>query len=439
MSTVTDAGEGVSSVFVESSDDEQIIERVAALDIGKAEIVCCVRLPAPAGRKRRVQEVTTHSAMVPSLCELANRLVEQGVRRVVMEATSDYWRAPFYLFEAHGLEPWLVNAKDVKHVPGRPKTDRLDAVWLCKLAERQMLRPSFVPPADLRRLRDLTRYRADLVGVRTAEKNRVEKLLEDACLKLSIVASDIFGVSGRDMLGALIAGERDPQVLAELARTRMRVKIPLLQEAFAGLKLGTFDEHHRFLLSTMLARVDATNVDIAAVDAEIGQHLDPFADAAARLQQIPGVGATVAAILIAEIGVDMTRFPTPAHLTSWAKFAPGVNSSAGRTKGSGTTGHGNRYLARALGEAAVNAGRTDTFLGARYRRLARRRGKKKAIVAVGRSILIVVWHLLADPDTEFQDLGADHYDRHVNTSAKRHNHVRQLEALGYRVTLDPAA
>jgi transposase len=356
-----------------------------------------------------------------------------------MEATSDYWRAPFYLFEAHGLEPWLVNAEDVKHVPGRPKTDRLDAVWLCKVAERQMLRPSFVPPADIRRLRDLTRYRVDLVGVRTAEKNRVEKLLEDACLKLSIVASDIFGVSGRAMLGALIAGERDPQVLAELARTRMRVKIPLLQEAFAGLKLGTFDDHHRFLLSTMLARVDATNVDIAAVDAEIGQHLDPFADAAARLTQIPGVGATVAAVIIAEIGVDMTRFPTPAHLASWAKFAPGVNSSAGKTKGSGTTGHGNRYLARVLGEAAVNAGRTDTFLGARYRRLARRRGKKKAIVAVGRSILVVVWHLLADSDTEFHDLGAEHYQRHVNTSAKRHNHVRQLEALGYRVTLDPAA
>jgi transposase len=429
----------VSSVFVESVDDEQIIERVAALDIGKAEIVCCVRLPAPEGRKRRVQEVSTHSAMVPSLCELANRLVELGVRRVVMEATSDYWRAPFYLFEAHGLEPWLVNAKDVKHVPGRPKTDRLDAVWLCKVAERQMLRPSFVPPADIRRLRDLTRYRVDLVGVRTAEKNRVEKLLEDACLKLSIVASDIFGVSGRAMLGALIAGERDPQVLAELARTRMRVKIPLLQDAFAGLRLGTFDDHHRFLLSTMLARVDAVNDDIAALDAEIEGHLAPFADAATRLQQIPGVGPTAAAIIIAEIGVDMTRFPTPAHLTSWAKFAPGVNSSAGKTKGSGSTGHGNPYLARVLGEAAVCAARTDTFLGARYRRLARRRSKKKAIVAVGRSILVIVWHLLADPDSQFHDLGADYYDRHVDTPAKRRQHVRQLEALGYRVTLDPAA
>jgi transposase len=310
----------VRLVFAESSDDEQIIERVAALDIGKAEVVCCVRLPGADGQ-RRVQEVSTHSTMVTSLCELANRLVGLGVERVVMEATSDYWRPPFYLFEAHGLEPWLVNAKDVKHLPGRPKTDRLDAVWLCKVAERQMLRPSFVPPGDIRRLRDLTRYRIDLVNARTAEKNRVEKLLEDACLKLSVVASDIFGVSGRAMMAALIAGERDPTVLAGLARARLRAKIALLEEAFAGLRLGTFDDHHRFLLARMLARVDAVDVDIAA---QIGDHLAPFGDAAARLQEIPGIGPTMAAAIIAEIGIDMTRFPTPAHLTSWAKFAPGV-------------------------------------------------------------------------------------------------------------------
>jgi len=425
-------------VFAESSDDEQIIQRVAALDIGKAEIVCCVRLPGPDGQ-RRVQEVSTHSTMVPSLCELANRLVGLGVQRVVMEASSDYWRPPFYLFEAHGLEPWLVNAKDVKHLPGRPKTDRLDAVWLCKVAERQMLRPSFVPPGEIRRLRDLTRYRIDLVNVRTAEKNRVDKLLEDACLKLSVVASDIFGVSGRAMMAALIAGERDPRKLAELARARMRVKIPQLVEAFAGLKLGTFDDHHRFLLSRMLARIDAVNTDIAAVDIQIEDHLAPFADAAARLEQIPGIGPTAAAVIIAEIGIDMTRFPTPAHLASWAKFAPGINSSAGKTKGNGTTGHGNRYLARTLGEAVVCIGRTNTFLGARYRRLARRRGKKKAIVAVGRSLLMIIWHLLADPEADFRELGADHYDHHVNTHAKQRNYVRQLEALGYRVTLEPAA
>lgn len=426
-------------MFAATEDDEQIIERVAALDIGKAEVVCCVRLPAPAGKKRRVQEVSTHSTMVGSLSDLANRLVELGVERVVMEATSDYWRPPFYLFEAHGLQPWLVNAKDVRHLPGRPKTDVLDAVWLCKVAERQMLRPSFVPPADIRRLRGLTRDRADLVGARTASKNRVEKLLEEACIKLSVVISDIHGVSGRAMMDAMIDGERDPKVLADMARSRMRPKINLLEDAFAGLKVGTFDKHHRFRLKLMLDRIDRDNVDIATLDAQIEILLAPFADAVARLDEIPGIGPTAAAVIIAEIGIDMTRFPTPGHLASWAKFAPGIKASAGKTKGNGSTGKGNRYLARVLGEAAAGAARTDTFLGARYRRIARRRGKKKAIVATGRSILVITWHLLADPDARFEDLGPDHYDRHVSTTAKRRSHVRGLEALGYNVTLQPAA
>src|SRR5215211_7421216 len=212
-----------------------------------------------------------------------------------MEATSDYWKAPFYLLEAAGFQAWLVNARDVKHLPGRPKTDKLDAVWLCKVAERQMLRPSFVPPANIRRLRDLTRYRADLVAVRTAEKNRVEKLLEDACIKLSVVASDILGVSGRQMMAALVAGERDPKVLAEMARTRMRVKIPQLVEAFTG----HFDDHHRFLLSRMLARIDGIDADIAVLDAQIEAHLVPFALAVERLDEIPGIGPVAAAVIIA--------------------------------------------------------------------------------------------------------------------------------------------
>jgi transposase len=420
-------------VLEETNQTEEIVERVAALDIGKAELVCCVRVPGKAGK--RLQEVTTYATMTRSLLVLADRLAELGVTRVVLEATSDYWKAPFYLLEAHGLEVWLVNAREVKHLPGRPKTDKLDAVWLAKLAERGMLRPSFVPPPPIRRLRDLTRYRADLVAVRTAEKQRVEKLLEDAQIKLSVVASDIFGVSGRAMLAALIQGERDPKRLAQLARTRLRAKLGQLQEAFTG----QFTDHHAFLLATMLGRIDQGSADIAELERKIEAEIAPFAAAVERLDEITGVGRTAAQTIIAEIGTDMARFPTPGHLASWARYAPGVKQSAGKAKGKATTGHGNPYLARVLGEAAVAAGRTDTFLGERYRRIARRRGTKKAIVAVGRSILVIVWHLLADPNLRYHDLGPGFYDAHVNAERAKRTHVRQLEALGYRVTLEPAA
>jgi transposase len=420
-------------VLEETHETEEIIQRIAALDIGKATLTCCIRVPGAGSG--RLQEVTTYQTMTRSLLVLADRLRELGVTRVVMEATSDYWKAPFYLLEAQGLECWLVNARDVKHLPGRPKTDRLDAVWLAKVAERQMLRPSFVPPPEIRRLRDLTRYRADLVGVRTAEKNRVEKLLEDAQIKLSVVASDIFGVSGRAMLAALIAGERDPKVLAQLARTRMRAKLGQLTEAFTG----HFTDHHAFLLATMLGRIDQASADIATLEAKIEEQIAPFQLAAERLDEITGVGRTAAHVIIAEIGLDMGRFPTPAHLASWARYAPGVKQSAGKTKGNRATGHGNPYLARVLGEAAVAAGRTNTFLGERYRRIARRRGTKRAIVAVGRSILIIVWQLLADPDARFHDLGPDFYDTRSNAERAKRTHIRQLEALGYKVILEPAA
>jgi transposase len=422
-------------VLEETHETEEIIQRVAALDIGKAELVCCIRVPSPDTPGKRLQEVATYQTMTRSLLVLADRLGELGVTRVVMEATSDYWKPVFYLLEAQGFETWLVNARDVKHLPGRPKTDRLDAVWLAKVAERQMLRSSFVPPPAIRRLRDLTRYRTDLVGVRTAEKQRAEKLLEDAQIKLSVVASDIFGVSGRAMLAALITGTRDPKALAELARGRLRAKRSQLQEAFTG----HFSDHHAFLLQTMLGRIDQASADIAELEAKIEAEIAPFARAVDRLDEITGVGRTAAQVIIAEIGLDMRRFPTPGHLASWARFAPGVKQSAGKTKGKNATGHGNPYLARVLGEAAVVAGRTDTFLGARYRRIARRRGAKKAIVAVGRSILIIVWHLLADPDARFHDLGAGFYDTHINAERRKRNHVRQLEALGYKVTLQPAA
>ena len=416
-----------------TQDSQDIIERIAALDIGKAELTCCVRVPGPNGR--RVQEVTTHPTMTRSLQVLADRLRELRVTRVVMEATSDYWRPAFYLLEANEFETWLVNAKDVKHLPGRPKTDVLDAVWLCKIAERQMIRPSFVPPEPIRRLRDLTRYRVALTRDQTAEKNRAEKLLEDAQIKLSVVASDIFGVSGRAMLNALVRGERDPQVLAQYAKTSMRRKIGALEQAF----VGNFTDHHTFLLTRMLSRIDQLSADIAAVEDQIEVQIAPFADAVTRLDEIPGIGTTAAHTIIAEIGLDMSRFPTAQHLASWARFAPGVKESAGKAKGNGSTGHGDPYLARVLGEAAVAASRTDTFLGERYRRIARRRGKKKAIVAVGRSILVIVWHLLSDPEAHYVDLGSDHFAKRQNPERVKRNHIRELEALGYRVTLEPAA
>lgn len=318
-----------------SLDDQEIIARVAALDIGKATLTCCVRVPGERGR--RSQEVTTYSTMTRSLQVMADRLMDLGVTRVVMEATSDYWKPPFYLLEAHGFETWLCNAKDVKHLPGRPKTDVLDAVWLCKIAERQMIRPSFVPPPPIRKLRDLTRYRVALVSDQSAEKNRVEKLLEDAQIKLSVVASDIFGKSGRSMLDALAAGQRDPQVLAEMALSSMRRKIPDLREAFTGY----FTDHHAFLLSRMLSRIDTLAADIAAVEGRIDEQIAPFVDTVHRLDEITGVGRFAAQTIIAEVGLDMTRFPTPNHLVSWARYAPGIKESAGRSKGNHSTGKGN--------------------------------------------------------------------------------------------------
>jgi transposase len=418
-----------------TQDNEEIIERVAALDIGKAELMCCVRVPDEDHPGRRLQEVQACPALTRSVLRLADHLARLGVTRVVMEATADYWKPVFYLLEAAGFETWLVNAKDVKHLPGRPKTDKLDAVWLCKVAERQMLRPSFVPPPPIRKLRDLTRYRADLVAARTAEKQRAEKLLEDACIKLSAVVADIFGVSGRDMLAALVAGERDPKALAQLARRSMRGKIAVLEEAFTG----HFTDHHAFLLGTMLRRIDAISADIAGLDERIAAQAAPLAGAVARLDEIPGISLASAYVILAEIGTDMTRFPTAGHLASWARLAPGITESAGKKKGKGSTGHGNAYLASVLGNAAAGAAKTSTFPGEKYRRIARRRGSKRAIVALGRSILVIAWHLLSDPDARFYDLGPSYHAARIDPERRKRTHIRELEALGYTVTLQPAA
>ena len=416
-----------------TEEPAELVERVAALDIGKASLVCCVRVPHESRLGARRQEVRTYGTVTPALLELRDWLICQGVTRVVMEATSAYWKPPFYLLE-DDIECWVVNARDVKNVPGRPKTDKLDAVWLCKLAERGMLRPSFIPGRPQRQLRDLTRYRRTLTHERTREKQRAEKLLEDAQVKLSSVISDIFGVSGRDMLAALIAGERDPHVLADLARKRMRAKVGVLRQALTG----HFTEHHAFLLGMMVDRVNALTAQIDQLTARIETAIAPFAAQVAQLDEIPGIGITTAQEILAETGTDMSRFPTPGHLVSWAKFAPKARQSAGRSKAA-ATGKGNPWLGGTIGEAAAGAARTSTFLAARYKRVVKRRGKKRALVAVGNSILTICWHLLSDPGAHFTDLGPDWHDRLAPQRRKRQL-IAELERLsGKKVTLNDAA
>jgi transposase len=384
---------------------------------------------------RRQQEVRSYPVMARSLLDLADWLRAERVTRVAMEATSDYWKPVFYLLEAEGFQCWLLNPRHVKHLPGRPKTDILDAVWLAKVVERGMCRPSLVHPAPIRQLRDLTRYRRTLIRDRTRERQRLEKLLEDAQIKLSSVISDILGVSGRAMLEAMIAGTRNPRVLAQLARTRMRTKIGVLEEALTG----HFTDHHAFLTRTMIDRIDRISVDIDRVDAAVEEAMAPFRADAQRLDEITGIGIRSAQELIAEIGVDMTRFPTPAHLVSWAKFAPVVHQSAATAR-NGSTGKGNPWLAGTLGEVVAGVSRTHTFLGERYRRLARRRGKKRAIVAVGNSVLTIIWHLLSEPQARFQDLGENFYAARHTAARRRRTLIRDLEHLtGQRVVLQPHA
>jgi transposase len=409
---------------------ELLHERCAALDIGKKDLKACVRTPNPAGKRSRRQEIRTYATTTNALLELRDWLVAERVSLVVMEATSDYWRAAFYLLE-DALDVILVNAAHAKGLPGR-KTDVCDAAWLCQLGECGLLRASFVPPEPIRQLRDLTRYRTTLSVERSREAQRLEKELEDAGIKLSSVATDILGVSGRAMLAALIGGERDPQVLAQLAKARMRSKIPQLVQAL----IGNFGEHHAFLCRLHLQRIDELTAAIGQLSARIEEQMRPFAAQLARLATIPGVGQSVAEVIVAETGADMGRFDTAAHLASWAGVCPGQHESAGKRR-SGKTRHGNRWLLGALGTAAMAAARTKdaTYLGARYQRLAHRLGKKKAIVAVEHSILIAAWHMLAN-DVDYADLGGDYFAR-LDPELAMRRIVRQANTLGFIVRFDP--
>jgi transposase len=439
-------------------EHEQVCERVAAIDVAKATGMVCVRVPDDARQGRRVSRVWEVQATTRAVIELGDHLACQGIEKVTVESTSDYWRIWFYLLEAAGLDVQLVNARETRNVPGRPKSDKLDSVWQAKLTERGMLRPSFVPPAEIRQLRDYTRLRTDLVQERTRHWARMEKLLEDALIKVTAVASKIDTDSVRAMIEALIAGERSPQVLAGLAIGKMKAKRAALTEALTG----RFDDHHGELARMLLDQIDQLNRQIDTLTTRIGELIaaipaargvdaggttGPGAgagpDAAvpsaiARLDEVPGIGPRGAQVILAEIGLDMGRFPDAGHLVSWAKLSPRTIQSGARSRG-GRTGKGNPYLKGILGEAAAAAAKTDTFLGERYRRLVKRIGKLKALVAVARSILVIIWHLLADPAARYQDLGAGYYASRIDTGRKARNHVRQLEALGYTVTLTQAA
>lgn len=417
-----------------------LIERCAGIDIGKNEVVACVRTPAPGGRGRQKQ-TRTFTTFTGALEEMADWFAEQGVTDVAMEATGPYWKPVWYVLEDRAFQLRLVNAHHVKILPGR-KSDVLDAEWLAELLEHGLLRASFVPPPAIRELRDLTRYRKRLIQATTAEQQRIQKTLEDAGIKLDSVASDVLGASGRAMLDALIAGERDPAVLAELARGTLRKKIPALRQALRG----RFREHHALLIGLCLEHTDHLQAAIGRLDERIDALIDehtseagvPFAQARDRLTTITGVGKRAAECILAEIGADMTRFPSAGHLASWAGMAPGINKTGGKP-GSGKTTDGDTWLTDILTQCAWAVARTrDNYLSAQFWRLARRIGRKKAAVAVGHSILVICWHLLTT-NSDYTDLGADYFTRRADPDRQRDRLIQQLHNLGYRVTLDHVA
>jgi transposase len=408
---------------------ETIVERAAALDVHKAQVTACVRVPGPGGQ--RAQEVAEFQTTVPALLALRDWLQAHGVTQVALEATGVYWKPVWAILEDE-FDCLLCNARHVKQVPGR-KTDVSDAAWLCQLLEAGLLRRSFVPPKPIRALRNLTRYRKALVGERQREANRLHKILEDTGIKLDCVATDILGVSGRAMLEALVAGTTDPRVLSELARGKLRKKIPALKEAL----VGRFDAQHALIVSAILAHLDFLDEQVVLLSQAIEEQIAPFAAAVELLCTIPGVQRRTAEAVIAEIGTDMNRFPSPRHLASWAGQCPGNDRSAGKHR-SGRSRHGSKWLDTALTEAASAATLTkDTYLAAQYQRLRPRRGHARALGAVKHSILVACWHMLTTGEL-YREPGGDYFTRRNPQRATRRL-VAQLERLGHKVTLEAAA
>jgi len=444
--------------LVEDEDYQLRHERVAGIDVAKAKADVCTRLPPARDGGRRVSRAEEVPATAAEVMALAGRLLADGVELVVMESTSDYWRIWFYLLEAAGLRVQLVNSRQARQLAGRPKTDRLDAQWIARLAEMGLLRPSFVPPPEIRALRDLARTRLQLVRDRTREWQRLEKLLEGALARLSSVVSSLAKVaSARLILEAIAGGETSPQALVALAHGNVAGGRAAVAAALEGMRLAG---HHPMLIRLHLDRIAFLDRSAAALEDEIAAALDavPAAwgitaagepspdpgpgaaalDAAARLAEIPGITPDLARAIIAETGLDMSRFPTAAHLVSWAGLAPAARQSGPRSR-KPKKGQGNDYLKGYCTQAATGAAKTATFLGERYRRLHKRTGGLRARCAVGRSILVIVWHLLADPSARYADLGPGWHARKTGRDRKIRTHLRQLEALGLQVTITPAA
>ena len=405
-----------------------VIARGAGLDVHQATVVATVRVPGAQGR----QTVTeTFGTMTPDLIALREWLQAYGVTHVALESTGVYWKPVYYMLE-DGFTLLLINMQELKHVPGR-KTDVRDSDWLAQLLECGLLKPSFVPPPAIRDLRDLTRYRVQQVRDRAQEVNRLCKVLEDAGVKLTSVVTDVMGASGRAMLRALVEGTTDPTVLAELARGTLRKKLPALRRALTG----RFRPHHAFLIEQIFTKIDFLDETLDRLVAEIDRRLGPFEPILAALDTIPGVNRIGAISIVAETGGDMSRFPSAAHLCSWGAMCPGQNESAGKRR-SGKTRKGNRYLRATLIQAALGAMRKNgSALQARYHRVKRHRGHKKAVVAVGHQILEIAYYVMRDRVT-YDELGADYFTRrHAERAVRRH--VRQLEALGFHVTIEKAA
>ena len=420
-----------------------IYERCAGLDVHKKTVVACRMVPTEAGLWQA--ETRTFATMTADLLALADWLRVADVTHVAMESTGVYWKPLFNILESD-FEVLLVNAKHIKQVPGR-KTDVKDAQWIAQLLRHGLLKGSFIPEAPQRALRDLVRYRTKLIQQRSSEINRVQKVLEDANIKLGSVVSDVMGVSSREMLAQLIAGQDDPMVMAQLARGRLRSKIDELEEVHLPVFLpngeqaltGYVQAHHQLMLRLHLEHIDELNAKIERLNEEVERQMTPFdqCNLVARLDVVPGLDARVIQGIIAELGTDMSRFPTAAHAVSWAGLAPGKNESAGRNR-SARAPKGNRHLKALLVQAAHTVARSnDNYLGAQFRRLAARRGKKRAAVAVARSILVIVYHMIRD-GTAYADLGVDYFDKRNQAQTERRL-VKRLEQLGYTVTLESRA